>query len=118
MKRAKYGEWGQSVLYQTSGTLLDPTAVHLPAPAFHTRVPTPVTPPGGPDVYGGVRIDYRGQDVTAATFLAVLEGNASAVAGVGSGRVAASGPHDRLFVFYSDHGAPGVLGMPAGGQGG
>eukprot|EP00198_Chlamydomonas_reinhardtii_P013825 XP_001703162.1 vacuolar processing enzyme [Chlamydomonas reinhardtii] len=72
--------------------------------------------PGGPDVYGGVRVDYRGSDVSAAVFLAVLEGNASALppGTRGSGRVLASGPYDRLFVFYSDHGAPGVLGMPSG----
>ncbi|KAG2427725.1 hypothetical protein HXX76_012050 [Chlamydomonas incerta] len=72
--------------------------------------------PGGPDVYGGVRVDYRGSDVSAAVFLAVLEGNASALPAAtrGSGRVLASGPYDRVFVFYSDHGAPGVLGMPSG----
>ncbi|KAG2452806.1 hypothetical protein HYH02_003035 [Chlamydomonas schloesseri] len=72
--------------------------------------------PGGPDVYGGVRVDYRGADVSAAVFLAVLGGNASALppGTRGSGRVLASGPFDRVFVFYSDHGAPGVLGMPSG----
>ncbi len=112
VERARCG--GAAVLHQAAGHVLDPRAVHLPASAL-TPAPSPSPPPGGPDVYGGIRIDYRGQDVTAATFLAVLEGNASAVAGLGSGRVAASGPHDRLFVFYSDHGAPGVLGMPAGG---
>ena len=32
----------------------------------------------------------------------------------GTGRVLQSGPSDRLFVFYSDHGAPGLLGMPSG----
>lgn len=58
--------------------------------------------------------DYTGSHVNAETFLAVLEGNASAVAGRGSGKVVASGPNDRVFVFYSDHGAPGILGMPWG----
>ena len=67
-------------------------------------------------MYEGVRIDYSGPDVNAATFLAVLEGNSSAVPqGGGSGRVLASGPYDRIFLFYSDHGSPGVLGMPSGG---
>lgn len=65
-------------------------------------------------MYAGVRIDYSGEHVNAANVLAVLEGNASAVARVGSGRVIGSGPHDRIFVFYSDHGSPGVLGMPVG----
>lgn len=68
----------------------------------------------GPDVYAGVRIDYSGEDVTAETFLAVLAGDARAVAHKGSGRVLASGPDDRVFLFYSDHGAAGVLGMPSG----
>ena len=26
----------------------------------------------------------------------------------------AAGPNDRVFVYYSDHGAPGILGMPTG----
>ncbi|KAJ9523778.1 hypothetical protein QJQ45_019971 [Haematococcus lacustris] len=34
--------------------------------------------------------------------------------GGGSGEVISSGPMDRVFVFYSDHGSPGVLGMPTG----
>jgi legumain len=50
--------------------------------------------PGGPDVYGGVAIDYRGADVTAETFLAVLRGDARAVAGRGTGRVLEAGPRD------------------------
>lgn len=69
---------------------------------------------GGEDVYEGVPIDYRGYEVNAYTFLAVLKGNKHAVRGHGSGRVIDSGPDDRVFVFYSDHGAPGVLGMPEG----
>jgi legumain len=47
-------------------------------------------------VYDGVRIDYRGPDVTAENFLAVLLGDASAVSGKGTGRVVASGPHDKV----------------------
>lgn len=34
--------------------------------------------------------------------------------GGSTGRVIAAGPDDRIFVFYSDHGAPGILGMPSG----
>jgi legumain len=48
----------------------------------------------------------------------VLSGNASdpAVARTwhSSGRVVEAGPSDRLFLYYSDHGAPGLLGMPSG----
>ncbi len=31
-----------------------------------------------------------------------------------SGRVLQNKPEDRIFVYYSDHGAPGVVGMPSG----
>lgn len=61
--------------------------------------------------------DYTGADVNAETFLAVLTGNKNAVSGKGNGKVIASGPNDRVFVFYSDHGAPGILGMPSGRRG-
>jgi legumain len=64
--------------------------------------------PGCGDVYKGVPKDYTGENVTAANMLSVLIGDADAVRGVGSGRVIASGAHDRVFVYYSDHGAPGT----------
>lgn len=67
--------------------------------------------PGCKDVYAGVPHDYTGGAVNAVTFLDVLMGNADAVAGQGSGRVIASGPEDRVFVYYADHGAPGMLTM-------
>lgn len=51
--------------------------------------------------------DYTGADVSVENFLAVLKGDASAVKG-GSGKVIASGPKDHVFVFYSDHGGPGM----------
>jgi legumain len=61
-----------------------------------------------------VPIDYKGENVNAEVFLAVLEGNAAAVTNKGSGRVLKSGSADRVFLFYSDHGAAGVVGMPSG----
>lgn len=69
--------------------------------------------PGGIDVYEGVPVDYRGPDVTAENFLSVLSGREPTVIGT-SGKVIKSGPEDRVFVFYADHGAPGILGMPSG----
>jgi legumain len=69
--------------------------------------------PSGGDVYAGVPKDYTGKDVNANNFLAALLGNRSAVTGGGSGKVVASGPADHVFVYYSDHGGPGVLGMPS-----
>jgi legumain len=70
--------------------------------------------PGCPDVYAGVPHDYTGKEVNAQNVLKVLLGDTAAMHGIGSGRVIDSGPNDRVFLFYSDHGAPGILGMPHG----
>ncbi|KAG2598460.1 hypothetical protein PVAP13_5KG347100 [Panicum virgatum] len=67
--------------------------------------------PQGGDVYAGVPKDYTGREVNVNNFFAVLLGNKTAVSG-GSGKVVDSGPNDHIFVYYSDHGGPGVLGMP------
>ncbi|XP_039143856.1 vacuolar-processing enzyme-like [Dioscorea cayenensis subsp. rotundata] len=67
--------------------------------------------PEGEDVYAGVPKDYVGEDVTVDNLFAVLLGNRSALSG-GSGKVVDSGPTDHIFIYYSDHGGPGVLGMP------
>ena len=53
--------------------------------------------------------DYTGKDVNVDNFFAVLLGDKSKVKG-GSGKVVDSGPNDRIFVYYTDHGGPGVLG--------
>lgn len=55
------------------------------------------------------RQDYTGGDVNVNNFLAVLRGDKTALTG-GSGKVVNSGPDDHIFIFYSDHGGPGVLG--------
>lgn len=70
-----------------------------------------INSPKGHDVYAGVPKDYTGVSVTASNFYAVLLGDKKSVKG-GSGKVVASKPNDRIFVYYSDHGGPGVLGMP------
>ncbi|WJX94609.1 legumain [Trifolium repens] len=67
--------------------------------------------PQGPNVYDGVPKDYTGDDVTAENLYAVILGDKSKVKG-GSGKVINSKAEDRIFIFYSDHGGPGVLGMP------
>ncbi|KAJ9147760.1 hypothetical protein P3X46_029883 [Hevea brasiliensis] len=67
--------------------------------------------PQGEDVYAGVPKDYTGEHVTAKNLYAVLLGDKSAVKG-GSGKVVNSKANDRIFLYYTDHGGPGVLGMP------
>lgn len=56
-----------------------------------------------------MRQDYTGEDVTVNNFFAAILGNKSAITG-GSGKVVDSGPNDHIFIYYTDHGGPGVLG--------
>ncbi|KAH0990132.1 hypothetical protein GBA52_001615 [Prunus armeniaca] len=66
--------------------------------AYNEENPRPgviINSPHGDDVYKGVPKDYTGDDVTG-----------------GTGKVVDSGPNDHIFIYYSDHGGPGVLGMP------
>ncbi|KNA12578.1 hypothetical protein SOVF_124600 [Spinacia oleracea] len=82
--------------------------------AFDEENPRPgviINSPHGHDVYAGVPKDYTGEDVTVNNFLAAILGNKTAITG-GSGKVVNSGPNDHIFIFYTDHGGPGVLGMP------
>ncbi|XP_048495118.1 vacuolar-processing enzyme gamma-isozyme [Beta vulgaris subsp. vulgaris] len=67
--------------------------------------------PEGGDVYNGVPKDYTGDSLTTLNLLAAILGNRDAIEG-GSGKVVDSGPNDRIFIYYSDHGSPGVLTMP------
>ncbi|XWS61935.1 hypothetical protein CRYUN_Cryun07bG0167600 [Craigia yunnanensis] len=79
--------------------------------AMHELNPRPgviINHPQGDDVYVGVPKDYTGEHVTAANLYAVLLGNKTALSG-GSGKVVDSKPNDRIFLYYSDHGGPGVL---------
>ncbi|XP_074517754.1 legumain [Sebastes fasciatus] len=74
--------------------------------------PTPgivINRPNGTDVYKGVPKDYTGDDVTPQNFLAVLKGEKTTG---GSGKVLKSGPKDHVFVYFTDHGAPGILAFP------
>jgi len=61
----------------------------------------------GVDVYAGCNIDYKGKDVTPANFQAVLTGTAS-------GKKLGSTSDDNVFVFFSDHGAAGLIAFPTG----
>lgn len=67
----------------------------------------------GVDVYEGVKIDYSGKDVNPTNFIAVLEGNKTAVAGKGTGRVLESTADDNVFLYFADHGAPGLIAFPS-----
>lgn len=62
-----------------------------------------------PDVYAGCNVDYRGKVVTAELFMKVLTGDVSA-----GGKVLKSGPQDRVFVNFIDHGGVGIIAFPNG----
>ena len=62
--------------------------------------------PNGKDVYAGCQIDYRRGDVTPAKFLSVIKGE-------GSGKVLKSTGADKVFIYFSDHGAPGLIAFPS-----
>lgn len=59
----------------------------------------------GPDVYEDCQIDYRGKDVTPENFLNVLQGKAK-------GRNIQTDENSKIFVYFSDHGAPGLIVFP------
>lgn len=42
----------------------------------------------------------------------MLEGNKSAVSGIGSGRVLESNKNDNVFIYFADHGASGLIAFP------
>jgi len=68
--------------------------------------------PNGDDVYTGCKIDYKGEDVTPSNFLAILTGDASKVKG-GNGKVLKSTSASKVFINFSDHGAPGLIAFPS-----
>ncbi|XP_028087524.1 vacuolar-processing enzyme-like isoform X4 [Camellia sinensis] len=66
-----------------------------------------INSPYGDDVYKEVPRDYTAENVIV-NFFSVIHGNKTALTG-GSGKIVDSGPNDHIFIFYSDHGGPGVL---------
>ena len=64
--------------------------------------------PDGKDVYKGCKASYTGKDVSAEKFLAVLTGDKKTA----KGPVLRSSKRDNVFIYYADHGAPGLIAMP------
>ncbi|KAA6390001.1 MAG: putative peptidase c13 family protein [Streblomastix strix] len=83
--------------------------------ATHVQNPFPgkvFNVPNGPDVYiGSDNIDYKGFDVTASNFYAILEGDSGTTGGK---KVLKSTKNDNVFIFFDDHGASGLLLFPQG----
>jgi legumain len=79
-----------------------------PFPGQLFNKPTEAGTPGV-DVYDGCKIHYKGQDVTAANVLKVLRGDTTA-----PGPVLKSTENSKVFFYFADHGAPGLIAMPVG----
>lgn len=62
----------------------------------------------GVDVYENCRVDYKGSLATKETVLAVLQGDEA------YRKVLKSNENSKVFFFFTDHGAPGLLEMSAG----
>ena len=46
--------------------------------------------------------------------MSVLKGDAAALEGVGNGKVLKSNENSKVFVYFCDHGAPGLIAFPSG----
>ena len=68
--------------------------------------------PDGDDVYKNVPKDYIGRNCNTDNFLSVLKGNN--MTGIGSGKTLNSTKNDRVFIYYADCGATGLVVMPSG----
>jgi len=88
--------------------------------AWNSANPYPgniINVPNGENVYLGVPKDYTGTDVNKNTFINVLLGEPS-LTSVNDSRklpkVLRSTEDDNVFIYYSDHGATGLVQMPYG----
>ena len=66
--------------------------------------------PDGSNVYNSEAIDYRGASVTPENFIAALTGEPTTG---GNGKVLQSDSSSKVFVFFTDHGAPGLIAFPS-----
>merc|ERR1711970_1095978 len=79
--------------------------------AYNKENPTPgkvINKPNGTDVYHGVPKDYICNNVRPDVFLKVLQGE-HVDGSSGSGKTLKSGPNDNVFVYFTDHGAKGLV---------
>lgn len=78
--------------------------------AYNDENPFPgviLNKPGGNNLYTNVPKDYTGVDVTPENFLSVLRGDNST-----GKKFLNSGPNDEIFIYFTDHGAAGLIAFP------
>lgn len=79
--------------------------------AYHPANPLPgviLNKVGGNNVYVDVPKDYIGEQVTSQNFLSVLAGNSTGK------KVLNTGTDDDIFIYFTDHGGPGIILFPNG----
>ena len=84
--------------------------IQNPVPGKLFNKPTPKGTPGE-DVYAGCKVDYREREAPAENVINVLKGDASAA----NGPVLKSDENSKVFFYFADHGAVGLVAMPSGG---
>ena len=62
----------------------------------------------------GCKIDYKGADVHPDNFISVIKGDSKKMKNIGSGKVLNSTKDSKVFVYFTDHGAVGLLAFPNG----
>merc|ERR1712127_172513 len=67
----------------------------------------------GVDVYAGCNIDFKGKQATAANLLDVMKGD-PLTDETASKKTLKSDSNSKIFFYYADHGAPGLVAMPVG----
>jgi len=88
--------------------------------AWNSQNPYPgniINVPNGGNVYLGVPKDYTGTDVIKNNFIGVLLGDPTSISLNDSSKlpkVLRSTEDDNVFIYYSDHGATGLVQMPYG----
>jgi legumain len=64
--------------------------------------------PNGTNVYPGVPKDYTNAQVTPENFLNIIKG----IKTDSTQKVLQSGPNDDVFIYFADHGGPGLIAFP------
>jgi len=67
--------------------------------------------PDGDDVYAGVKIDYKGEEVNPENFLGVITGDESRVTAQ-TVKVLKTTEEDNVFIYFTDHGSVGLIAFP------
>lgn len=81
--------------------------------AYNSQNPTPgviINEPNGPNVYSNVPKHYTGNYVTPTNIINILKGNTNNVTcSTSKCKVLTSMKDDNVFIYFVDHGAPGLV---------